>query len=134
MNSPNAKEEVLSRISQFCQTKDRNLICYRKVSSSCGSYVVTIKSDKSTGVPAIAPNLQRAANDFSQNDLFLIDIIFQTTDPSHDNDDFFLLSAKCKTYSHSPKGDLSVQRTLDELCRYVCQTSRYWRRLHAKTK
>jgi 23S rRNA A1618 N6-methylase RlmF len=36
--------------------------------------------------------------------------------------------------SNSPTGDVIVQRTLDELTQYVCQTSRYWRRLQAKTK
>jgi hypothetical protein len=126
MRSLNALDEVLSRILKFCQFNPHNLRCNQRACNSDESIIVTIKSDTSDCVTK--------ENKFpSYNDSFLMDIILlQKPKQIHEGDELYSVHASCNAYSHSPKGDVIVRRTLDELTRYVCQTSRYWRRLQAK--
>ncbi len=128
MRSLNALDEVLSRILKFCQFNPHKLRCNQGACNSNESIIVTIKSDKSVCVTE--------ENKLpSYNDSFLMDIILlQKPKQIHEDDELWSFHASCNAYSHSPKGDVIVRRTLDELTRYVCQTSRYWRRLQAKTK
>lgn len=128
MRSLNALDEVLSRIWKFCQINHhQKLRCNQATCNSNESIVITIKSDKS-----ICEAEDNRSS--SQNDSFLMDIfLLQKPKLIHDDDELCSIYASCNAYSHSPKGDAMVRRTVHELTQYVCQTSRYWRRLQAKT-
>jgi hypothetical protein len=127
MRSLNALDEVLSRIWKFCQINHHRLRCNQATCNSTESIVITIKSDKSICVV-------EDDRSFSPNDSFLMDIfLLQKSKLIHEGDELCSIHASCNAYSHSPTGDATVRRTLHELTQYVCQTSRYWRRLQART-
>ena len=131
-SSRTAEEEILNRISEFCQTQSRSLICTRVVHRLDSRLGITIREEPSAIVPVFKDSTTTNVSQISQGGSpFVIDIfvVQQKSVPSH-NDDSTSLCCEIQTqaYSNSTESDKFVHQLLDSMQSYVSQTSRFWRR------
>jgi len=129
-SSRTAEEDILNRISEFCQTQSRSLSCNRAVHRSDSRLGITIREEQSAIVPASKDATTTNAIQISQGSPFVIDIFVQQKSVPSSNDDTTSLCCVIQTraYSNSTESDKFVHKLLDSMQSYVSQTSRFWRR------